>query len=60
MIEQCKKCARARNQVNGRYCYSLWRYVEHDDDDEAYVYMVGWINEQYHKILKEFDKENDR
>jgi thymidylate synthase len=30
MIEQCKKCARARNQVNGLYCYSLWRYVEHD------------------------------
>ena len=30
MIERCKKCARARNQVNGLYCYSLWRYVEHD------------------------------
>ena len=30
MIQKCKKCARARNQVNGLYCYSLWRYVEHD------------------------------
>lgn len=36
------------------------RGVEHSDDDEAYAYMVGWINEQYHKILKEFDEENDR
>lgn len=31
MIQMCKKCARARNQLNGLYCYSLWRYVEHDD-----------------------------
>lgn len=30
MIDRCRDCARARNQINGRYCYSLWRYVEHD------------------------------
>lgn len=35
------------------------RGVEHSDNDEAYAYMVGWINEQYHKILKEFDEENE-
>ena len=34
------------------------RGVEHTDDDEAYAYMVGWLNEQYHIILQEYDNLN--
>ena len=33
------------------------RGVEYTENNEALAYMVGWINEQYSYMLKEFNKE---
>ncbi len=35
------------------------RGVEYTENNEALAYMVGWINEQYSYLLKEFNEENE-
>lgn len=53
MIQMCKKCARARNQINGLYCYSLWRYVEHDTGTRGRAACCGsgsWQTAAFNKV----------